>query len=323
MRDGNEPRKRSGFNYARYFGDITVLNNLQMRPEDREWLTKPPRDPRPVDTILYLGCNVLRTPHLVRTVTDIFRLLDVDFALVGGTTYCCGIIHFREGDTEAGLSMGRQTLEYFTRFQASTVVSWCPSCIYNYDEMMQMPSPIPLVHTSQFLAGRLDRLRPLLQRPVPRRVALHAHTGSAQTDREAECTRALLAAIPGIELVDLDIEPGLGRRCSFGSRNLDGWGGLVTPLVQQAVDRGADTLGTIYHGCQGSLCFHEAAYPLSVDHYIALLGMSMGIEYPDLYKKYALLGDEEAILAEATPCMEVNKQPLERARDTIRRSFTS
>lgn len=58
-----------------------------------------------------------------------------------------------------------------------------------------------------FLESRLDQLRLHLVRAVKQWVALHLHRGVAGV---AEAARRLLAAVPGVEIVDLDqLEIGL------------------------------------------------------------------------------------------------------------------
>jgi len=61
--------------YAVVDGDGLVLNKLQLLPEEQTWLARPPKQPVRVPVLLYLGCNILRTGHLVRTVNDVFSLL--------------------------------------------------------------------------------------------------------------------------------------------------------------------------------------------------------------------------------------------------------
>ena len=63
------------------------------------------------DVVLYLGCNVLRTTHMIQTVTDIFKMMGVSYAAVGGKTYCCGIQHYQRGDEEAARSVATTTAE--------------------------------------------------------------------------------------------------------------------------------------------------------------------------------------------------------------------
>lgn len=121
------------YDYKRYFGEITTLHHLMTRPQDRTWRSvAPPADVEPHAIVLYLGCNVLRTPHLVRTVTAVFDRLGLDYVAVGGPTFCCGIVHHQQGDTAAGGGMGRHTIDLFQRYAPDEVVMWCPSCIYFY-----------------------------------------------------------------------------------------------------------------------------------------------------------------------------------------------
>src|SRR5260370_7418622 len=57
-----------------------------------------------------------------------------------------------------------------------------------------------------YLGERLQDLRPLFRLPVPLRVALHRHPGIPGV---VEAAIGLLAAVPGIELVDLG-QPAIG-----------------------------------------------------------------------------------------------------------------
>ena len=92
--------------YRNYYREIDVLHGLQSAPEERDWLlTTPKGGVKQSDIVLYLGCNVMRTTHLVRTVMDVFKLLDVNFAAVGGAAYCCGIQHHQRGDEASAHSV--------------------------------------------------------------------------------------------------------------------------------------------------------------------------------------------------------------------------
>ena len=86
------------YDYKKHFGEITLTQDLTTLPEERTWrLAAPERDAEPHQIVLYLGCNVLRTSHMIRTVTAIFDRLGLDYVAVGGPTYCCGIVHHRNG----------------------------------------------------------------------------------------------------------------------------------------------------------------------------------------------------------------------------------
>ena len=66
--------------YRNYYREIDVLHGLQSTPEERDrLLTTPKDDVKQSDIVLYLGCNVMRTTHLVRTAMDVFKLLKRGF----------------------------------------------------------------------------------------------------------------------------------------------------------------------------------------------------------------------------------------------------
>src|SRR3989454_6215260 len=176
------------YDYGRYFGEIALTHDLTTSPEERSWrLTPPGREPEPHRIVLYLGCNVLRTSHMIRTITAIFDRLGLDYVAVGGATYCCGIVHHQQGATAAASGMNRHTVELFERFEPAEVVMWCPSCIYFYDEVQGFRWPFPVRHATEFLVERLPELA--FSRRVEARVALHYHTQSEPRRREGTAAR--------------------------------------------------------------------------------------------------------------------------------------
>src|SRR5205085_2933182 len=93
------------------------------------------------------------------------------------------------------------------------VLAWCPSCLVHFNEVT-LPTversrgakPFDMTPFIGFLGTQLERLRPLLKERVDMRIALHRHPGAAGVVAAAE---AVLAAVPGIELVDLK-QPAVG-----------------------------------------------------------------------------------------------------------------
>ena len=143
------------FDYAKYFGEIKLTHDLLTKKEERSWLLKPPRDGERHDIVLYLGCNVLRTSHMVQTATAIFDRLGLDYVAAGGPTYCCGIQHHRRGQEASGERYANHTVELLQKMAPREVVMWCPSCIQFYDEVLEAELPFPKRHTAEFLADRL------------------------------------------------------------------------------------------------------------------------------------------------------------------------
>jgi Fe-S oxidoreductase len=312
-----------GFDYGRHFGEISLAHDLTTTAEERTWrLQAPPREAEHHDVILYLGCNVLRTPHMIRTVVAIFDRLGLDYVTVGGAAYCCGIVHHRHGDTAAAGGMSDHTIELFRRFTPEDVVMWCPSCIHFYDEVRHMQLPFRVSHTTEFLAARLADLS--FTHRVEDRVALHHHTTSEARRREGQACRTLLEAVPGLAVVDLDPDPRYGRSCAAAVRDQMGvaeWNRMVRDDLARARAAGASTLATIYHGCQRLICGFEVEQPLRIEHYLTVFGRGFGLEFEDAYKKYRLWADPDRILADASPCEQANGVDHARARAYVEKTF--
>jgi heterodisulfide reductase subunit D len=284
---------------------IRLLVGTQMLPEQYQRLTglSPAMKSR-ADVVFYLGCNVLRTPHIVFNVMDILEAMEVDYEVLGGINHCCGIVHFRtQGDLGGSERIESHTLRRFAEFRPQHVLTWCPSCQLHLGETTAGVSELSynLEHITQFLADRLDDLRPRFVKAIPKRVALHEHKGIAGTN---ENVRALLRAITGVELVEIEQLAEPGYTCGGGSL------GLV-PLAQQDVHQqvlesakmaGVDLLVLVYHGCHRVLCDAQGRYSFEVKNFTSVIAEALGLEpHEDLFQRYKLHQDVSKILADAEP----------------------
>lgn len=307
--------------YARYYGDLLVLADLLRDAPERPWLTNLPADAPPAEYVLYLGCNVLRTMHLAETVIDLMTYLGEDFVTLGGPANCCGIGHARRGEKEAGDRLTGSTLRKLNAFTPRRIVTWCPSCTFFLDKTIPIhrPDSAPIQHFSAFVAERLARLR--FVRPIPRRVALHAHTGAAQQDQDAAMVERVLRAIPGIEVVALPALEALGRHCSANvilEVTPERYVVLVRQLMEEARARGIETVVTVYHSCQREICQEEGVYPFTIENWVTLLAQALGLpEHEDRFKRYKLLADKDRILADLAPRLAERGIARERAERAI------
>ena len=312
-----------GYDYKKHFGEITLTHDLLSRPEERTWrLAAPPREGERHQIVLYLGCNVLRTSHMIQTVTAIFDRLGLDYVAVGGPTYCCGIVHHRQGDTAASTGMSDRSIELFKRYQPDEVVMWCPSCIHFYDDVRQVKLPFPVRHTAEFLEAQLPRIA--FTHQVDQRVALHSHCASEPRRREGLAGRRLLEAVPGLSVVESLPEPRFGQSCTAAVQTQVGpaaWDQMVRDEIARGRASGAGTLATIYHGCQRLLCAFESETDVAIEHYLTVFARGLGIEFEDRYKKYRLWQDPERVLEDMTPCQVANGVDPARARELVQFTF--
>jgi len=312
------------FSFAKYFGEINILADLQFMPGEKPYIDRPSAAPEPKDLLLYLGCNVLRTAHLAKTVISVLKAMGFEFNAAGGPAHCCGIVHHQNNDPKGERIVAANSMRHFAKYGAKKVLMWCPSCNEHYDEVVTKEQEVafPYEHVSAFIARHLDRLR--FVRRVEKRAAMHYHTGCAQSDLDWQSTRAILCAIPGLELIDVENPAALGRHCNpkwIGRIGRPQWQQAITGILDAARDARVDILVTLYHSCHREICHAEANYPFTIVNYISLLGEAMGIEHPDVYKRYKLRADPDAVFNEVQAYVAANGLDPVRVREVLRKSF--
>ena len=256
------------------------------------------------DVIYYTGCNMLRTPHIGLLCLEVLDAMGVTYEVMGGPGHCCGIFQFREGDTATSEKIAGGTIEHFARTGASEVLAWCPSCVVQYGEIAlptfeksrQEQVPFDMLAFYVWLAGRLDDLKPLMKTPVNRRIALVERPGIPGA-RDAAIEIAM--AIPGVEYVPLpDVQ-----RAAISSNYLtllpDFKEKLFHDEFDACVEAGVDTLATIFHPCHRETCHLGEDKPFEIVNLMELVGESMGIHVPDLFKKLKIMGDIDRIIADS------------------------
>jgi Fe-S oxidoreductase len=271
----------SDFDYGAYFRPILPLADATRGAETRFWGDGAEKDKRPHDYILYLGCNVLRTVALAETIVAILDELGVDFVPLGGPATCCGIIHHGNGDLKVSDKLTRQTLAKFEGYRPKAVLTYCPSCHAHMDYALAeagIAFEAPYLHVTEFITENLHRLA--FRNRIDRRVYLHAHSDNEQARLDARFARAILEAIPGLEVLG---EPGgsaWGHDCGgrqVGIVGKDAHDRLTAGMFDDARTAGADGIAALYHSCYRQFCGRETEQDMEVIHYTALVAEALGL----------------------------------------------
>jgi heterodisulfide reductase subunit D len=319
-RNPDDARRKAGFaGFGAMTSGVRVLSRMQL-PPDLLARFRPENEPdQPPEVVFYTGCNLMKTPHIALLCLDIMDAMHVPYRVMGGPSSCCGVLQFRAGDLGTSGRIAYRTIDRL-REAAPRAITWCPTCQIQLGEVVSpgmssgaSNTPFDLKPIVLFLAERLDQLRPLMIHPVNKRVGLHEHPGVAGVTESAQ---TLLRAIPGLDFVDLQ-QPRLGYHCN-----------MLAPLpafkraahlqqLEAAEAAGVTTLAGVYHACHREMCSHERDWPFEVVNFLELVGESMGLTRPDLFKRLKLMQDVDAILAEAAPMIETHHLDLDEARAII------
>jgi len=251
------------------------------------------KEPRPVDVLWLVGCYPSYYPRnrvVTRAFARILTALGVSWGVLGAKEKAigeCDRMFGEEGLFETLVEENRKLLDA-QRF--GTLVVLDPHAfraLQNY--YPRFGAWYPVQHYTTFLAERIEQIKPLLIKPVEATVTYHDNCCAGRRCGYYEQPRALLEAIPGVKLVEMDRNRDNALCCGGGGGGmwLDGHivahGGhrLSDERVQQAAATGAGTLAV---SCPYELArFEDAAKVtglegrLIVRDIIELLAQSMDL----------------------------------------------
>jgi len=296
---------------------VKVLSRLQLPTDLLARLSRPPAADGELapDIVMYLGCNVLKTPHIALLCLEVLARLGTRYKVFAGPAHCCGVIQYRTGDTKTSGRIGGNTVAGFAGTGAPRVLTWCPTCNIQLSEIV-MPSTdasFNLEHVVAYIAARIDLLRPHFVHPINKRIALHEHPGVAGV---TEAAIKILTAIPGIELVDLD-QPRVGYMCNSLAPVPAYKRELHARELDAAAVAGVDYLVGIYHACHRELCAHETTSPFKIVNFLELVGAAMGVEKTDLFKQWKMMQDVDCVLAEVASQATTAGLDMESVREVL------
>jgi hypothetical protein len=174
--------------------------------------------------------------------------------------------------------------------------------------------PFEMTPFMRYLGERFGDLQPLLRMPVPMRVALHRHPGIPGV---VEAATKLLTAVPGIELIDLG-QPAIGLMSNALRTLPDYKKKLQIQELEAAREAGIDALIAVYHVDHRELCAHEGDWRFRILNVLEVVGASMGLAYPDHYKRLKLLQDVDLVMAECRDLLAHHHITEDAARASIR-----
>jgi heterodisulfide reductase subunit D len=322
---GQEAVRRAGQDYfAKLSRGTRMISRLQLAPEV---LAKVSPALKPAEEysgnpaiVFYTGCNVIRTPHIALLVLDVLDALGVSYEVMGGTAVCCGIQHFKQGDAKTAGRISFNTIERLSRPGASRVITWCPSCQIQINEFA-LPAyrdthgsvPFDMNPLAEFFAERLDDLRKLFVHRVEKRVAIQER---AALPGIMVAVKKVLGAIPGLEVVELDV-PVVSTQASHLSVLPKFKAELRERELRAAAEAGITTFASIFHNCHRDLIQYQPQVSFELLNFMELIGAAMGIHIPDLYKRWRLIGDIDAIVSDSADLIARHGLDLEQVRDVL------
>jgi heterodisulfide reductase subunit D len=276
------------FDYTAYYQRVQDIKKLQIPAGAVRWTEHYEQPERSYAIVLYLGCNILRTPDVAADVVAVFEALGLDFIAVAGVQFCCGITWDRFGDVAKGQNVSANTIGRLAAYNPRLVVHWCPSCDVHFSDVVTGRDantlPFEVTNAPAFLSELSKRGLIPWHKPTSGCMVLHSHigreghdTGQRRARADRENVSYLLQQLPGAQFLGVvDSPPEYDYDCGPGSlRERSRWLEIRAELLAETRRLGADTLVTVSHACQREWC-DAGDDTLIVRNYISLIAESLG-----------------------------------------------
>jgi len=214
------------------------------------------------ELLYYVGCTPaydMRAQPVTRALTRAFTVAGLDFGTLGTEESCCGNEIRRMG--EAGLfeMLVEENGELIRSVGASRMVTTSPHCFNTFKNEYGLDE-IEILHYTQLVAALIEQGKLEFKsvgvwgEGVEKKVTYHDPCFLGKQNHIFDEPRAILQAIPGVELVEMDrsrerslcCEGGGGRMWAEGT-NLEER--LAFQRVQEAADTGAEVLAVACPFC--------------------------------------------------------------------------
>jgi glycolate oxidase iron-sulfur subunit len=246
------PRQLTGL--LRVYRGLFPLLPRRLRPLPRPpESVRPPEDPAAArETVaVFIGCIAGTYEAPLRTaLAHLCGAAGVAVRAPAGQG-CCGTLHAHAGDVATATVLAtRNRIAFAGTDTVLTLASGCHEAV-----AQGLEDQADVVDALAFLAARGERL---VFRATHERVALHLPCTQRNVVRSVDATRALLARVPGLDVVTLDA--GYGCCGAAGTQMLTDPARAATyraPLLAQLADSGATRLLSANLGCR--LHFADAA----------------------------------------------------------------
>jgi Fe-S oxidoreductase len=173
--------------------------------------------------LYWVGCSSAydaRNQNIARALVKIMRAAGLKFAIMA-EEQCSGDGARRLGNEYLFQMLAQTNVENLNQYQFKRIVAACPHC-FNVlkNEYPQFGGNYQVVHHSQLIQELLQQGRIRLKPGTARRITFHDSCYLGRYNHEYQAPRAAIAALPGVDMVEMRRSRQQGLCCGGGGGNM-------------------------------------------------------------------------------------------------------
>ena len=215
------------------------------------------------EVVYFVGCVSSFYPQSYSVPQGLVEILEragVDFMTLGGEEWCCGFPLVIAGMGDAATESVRHNVEAVRGTGARQLVAACPSCYHSwkheYPHILGEPLGFEVLHSTQMLEDLVGAGRIPLE-PLEQTVTFHDPCDLGRTSGIYDAPRNIVAAIPGVTLVEMEHHHEYSLCCGGGGdvemADADLVAAVAKSRVQEAEATGAKVLLSACQQCKRTL----------------------------------------------------------------------
>ncbi|HEY3204882.1 MAG TPA: (Fe-S)-binding protein, partial [Thermoanaerobaculia bacterium] len=173
-----------------------------------------------VEVLFWVGCAGSyedRAKRVSRSLVEILEAAGVSFAILGVEETCTGDSARRMGNEYLFQMLARQNIETLNSYGIKKIVTNCPHCLNCLkNEYGDFGGHYEVVHGSQLVAELIAAGRVRMTTPIPDTITFHDPCYLGRYNGGYDAPRAILRAIPGLEVKELERSRERGLCCGAG-----------------------------------------------------------------------------------------------------------